>query len=171
MGGAGSVLIVVMLASSAAAGGKPPSIGSAAALGSQWGVVTSIQRTRERNRLVGGVPNSFHLSGRAIDIARRAGVRHAEVEAGLRRAGFVLLESLDEGDHSHFAFDLAASPAKAPPAPALQLASADADEATHCPSALQSLLDLKARRRPDHSETCTDPSLPTPKYKPLTLQD
>ncbi len=61
-------------------------------------------RSREHNRRVGGVPNSWHLFGRAMDIARRPGVRHAEVAAELRRQGFHLLESLDEGDHSHFAF-------------------------------------------------------------------
>jgi hypothetical protein len=170
MGGAGSILIALMLGSTAA-GGKPASIASAAALSSKWGIVTSVQRSPERNRLVGGVPNSFHLSGRAIDIARRPGVRHSEIEAELRRAGFVLIESLDEGDHSHFAFDLRASPRKAAADPPLQLASADTAEPTACPSALKSLLDLKARRRPDHGEGCADPSLPKPKYKPLSVDN
>jgi hypothetical protein len=58
----------------------------------------------ERNRLVGGVPNSYHLSGRAIDVARRPGVTHNQIAAALRSAGYNLIESLDEGDHSHFAF-------------------------------------------------------------------
>lgn len=79
-------------------------IRQAAALGAAWGRVTSTWRTPERNRAVGGVRNSFHLSGRAIDIARRPGVRHRDIEAAFRRAGYVLVESLDEGDHSHFAF-------------------------------------------------------------------
>lgn len=79
-------------------------IRQAAAIGAAWGRVTSTWRSAERNRAVGGVRNSFHLSGRAIDIARRAGVRHRDVEAAFRRAGYVLIESLDEGDHSHFAF-------------------------------------------------------------------
>ena len=55
--------------------------------------------------------NSYHLSGRAIDIARRAGVRHAEIEAAYRSAGYQLVEFLDEGDHSHFAFGRAESAA------------------------------------------------------------
>ena len=79
-------------------------LNAAAALGSHWGTVTSTFRTWEHNRLVGGVANSFHLVGRAIDIARRPGVRHADIAASFRNAGFTLIESLDEGDHSHFAF-------------------------------------------------------------------
>lgn len=77
---------------------------SAASLGSQWGRVTSTIRSREHNRRVGGVRNSFHLTGRAIDVARRPGVSHAQLAAAYRNAGYWLIESLDEGDHSHFAF-------------------------------------------------------------------
>jgi hypothetical protein len=66
--------------------------------------VTSTYRSPERNRRVGGVRNSFHLSGRAIDIARRPGVSHSAIAAAYRSAGYHLAESLDEGDHSHFAF-------------------------------------------------------------------
>lgn len=79
-------------------------MGFAADLGRRWGTVTSTRRTVEHNRKVGGVPNSFHLHGRAIDIARRPGVRHAQIEAAFRKAGYRIIESLDEGDHSHFAF-------------------------------------------------------------------
>ena len=82
----------------------------AALIGAQWGRVTSTVRSPEHNRRVGGVRNSFHLSGRAIDIARRPGVRHADIAAALRAAGYVLVESLDEGDHSHFAFGTGAAP-------------------------------------------------------------
>ena len=82
---------------------------AAAVIGSRWGRVTSLRRTAARNRAVGGVRNSYHLVGRAIDIARRAGVRHADIAAAYRRAGFTLVESLDEGDHSHFAFGTAPS--------------------------------------------------------------
>ena len=84
---------------------------SAAAIGARWGRVTSTYRSPAHNRRVGGVANSFHLSGRAIDIARRAGVRHAEIESAYRSAGYRLIESLDEGDHSHFAFGSAGRPA------------------------------------------------------------
>jgi hypothetical protein len=82
---------------------------SAAAIGEKWGRVTSTYRSPEHNRRVGGVRNSYHLSGRAIDIARRSGVRHAEIESAYRAAGYRLIESLDEGDHSHFAFGSAES--------------------------------------------------------------
>jgi hypothetical protein len=69
-----------------------------------FGVVTSTFRTIAHNREVGGVANSYHLLGRAIDIVRRPRISHAQIAAALRAAGYVLVESLDEGDHSHFAF-------------------------------------------------------------------
>ena len=53
------------------------------------------------------MPTSYHLFGRAIDVQRRRGVTHQMVDAALRRAGYALVESLDEGDHSHFAFAIA----------------------------------------------------------------
>ena len=83
---------------------------SVASLGSQWGRVTSTYRSPAHNRRVGGVRNSFHLSGRAIDTARRPGVSHAQIAAAFRNAGYRLIESLDEGDHSHFAFGTGAAP-------------------------------------------------------------
>ena len=86
---------------------------TAAGIGSQWGRVTSTVRSVARNRRVGGVRNSFHLSGRAIDIARRPGVTHAQIAAAYRNAGYRLIESLDEGDHSHFAFGTGAAPVSA----------------------------------------------------------
>jgi hypothetical protein len=82
----------------------------AARLGAAFGSITSIHRSPAHNRAVGGVPNSYHLQGRAIDIARRPGVSHARVAAVLRAAGYNLIESLDEGDHSHFAFGPAPDP-------------------------------------------------------------
>jgi hypothetical protein len=98
-------------------------------ISAKWGRVTSVHRSPEHNRRVGGVPNSYHLSGRAIDLARRPGVSHAQVAAALRAAGHNLVESLDEGDHSHFAFGRPGErprPAE-PAAPLVQLASADED--------------------------------------------
>lgn len=86
------------------AAGPRVDLRSVAGLGSQWGRVTSTIRSVAHNRRVGGVRNSFHLSGRAIDIARRPGVTHAQIAAAFRNAGYRLIESLDEGDHSHFAF-------------------------------------------------------------------
>ena len=81
----------------------------AARIAAAYGSVTSMYRTVAHNREVGGVPNSYHLQGRAIDVVRRPGVPHRQIDAALRSAGYVLLESLDEGDHSHFAFGSAAS--------------------------------------------------------------
>lgn len=54
--------------------------------------------------------NSYHLKGQAIDIARAPGVSHAQIEQAYRAAGYPIVESLDEGDHSHIAFGTA--PAK-----------------------------------------------------------
>ena len=84
--------------------GASASLSAAVAIASRLGRVTSTIRTLARNRAIGGARNSYHLSGRAIDVVPRAGVRHADIEAALRSAGFYLIESLDEGDHSHFAF-------------------------------------------------------------------
>ena len=84
--------------------GGSGNLSAAAGMGSRWGRVTSTYRTPKHNRRVGGVRNSYHLSGRAIDIARRPGVSHAQIAAAFRNAGYQLIESLDEGDHSHFAF-------------------------------------------------------------------
>jgi hypothetical protein len=84
--------------------GSTSTLSTAARIGSQLGRVTSMRRSAERNRRVGGVANSYHLRGRAIDIARKPGVTHAQIAAALRSAGYQLIESLDEGDHSHFAF-------------------------------------------------------------------
>lgn len=89
----------------------------AARLGSEWGRVTSTYRTPQHNRRVGGVRNSYHLSGRAIDIARRPGVTHGQIAAAFRRAGYHLIESLDEGDHSHFAFGMGGRRAQVASAP------------------------------------------------------
>ena len=79
-------------------------LSAAAAVGSRWGRVTSTYRTPAHNKRVGGVPGSFHTHGRAVDIARKPGVSHSQIAAAYRSAGFQLIESLDEGDHSHFAF-------------------------------------------------------------------
>ena len=75
-----------------------------ARIGGQWGRVTSTHRTPAHNRYVGGVANSYHLSGQAIDIARRPGVSHWQIVAAYRDAGYAMIEALDEGDHTHLAF-------------------------------------------------------------------
>jgi hypothetical protein len=84
--------------------GRAVDMADVSRIGARWGQVTSTFRTAAHNRDVGGVPNSYHLRGRAIDIARRPGVSHSQIAAAYRAAGYSLAESLDEGDHSHFAF-------------------------------------------------------------------
>lgn len=127
-------------------------LNAAATIGSRWGTVTSTSRTPRHNRLVGGAPNSFHLTGRAIDIARRPGVRHADIEASYRKAGFVLVESLDEGDHSHFAFGANRSAAvhllRRKPRPG---------ETAGCPPIAQAHHAALGRRRPDRTDDCAIP--------------
>ena len=76
----------------------------AARVAGRFGHITSTWRSVAHNRAVGGVPNSYHLQGRALDVVRRRDVSHWEIASALRQAGFHLIESLDEGDHSHFAF-------------------------------------------------------------------
>jgi len=100
----------------AASSAEPP---SAIRIATAFGAITSTWRSVAHNRAVGGVPNSYHLQGRAIDIARRPGVTHRQIDSALRTAGFNLIESLDEGDHSHFAFGPANGRAEALPAAVL----------------------------------------------------
>ena len=68
-------------------------LNAAAGIGSRWGRVTSTYRTPQHNRRVGGVRNSYHIRGRAIDIARRPGVTHSQIAASFRNAGYQLIES------------------------------------------------------------------------------
>ena len=84
--------------------GRAVDLAEISQIGARWGQVTSTFRTPAHNRHVGGVANSYHLRGRAIDIARRPGISHSQIAAAYRAAGYSLAESLDEGDHSHFAF-------------------------------------------------------------------
>lgn len=62
--------------------------------------VTSTLRSPERNRRVGGVKNSFHLTGRARDSVPPPGMSMAEYAARLRamNPGY---EVINEGDHVH----------------------------------------------------------------------
>jgi hypothetical protein len=107
--------------------GRAVDIGSVRQIGSRWGQVTSTYRSPEHNRRVGGVANSYHLRGRAIDIARRPGVTHWQIAAAYRSAGYSLAESLDEGDHSHFAFG---APKHHSPRPQAKMVAVAADEKT-----------------------------------------
>jgi hypothetical protein len=97
---------------------------SAVRIAATYGVITSTYRSVAHNRAVGGVPNSHHLVGHALDVVRRPGVTHGQIAAAFTSAGYHLIESLDEGDHSHFAFELPVTaafkkqPALLQPAPA-----------------------------------------------------
>ena len=106
------VLVATAGEAATAAPGGPPAprkqassdVVSAVQLAAAFGTVTSVFRSVAHNQAVGGVRNSYHLNGQAIDVARRPGVSHQAVEAALIGAGYQIIESLDEGDHSHFAF-------------------------------------------------------------------
>lgn len=142
---------------------EAPAMSSAVELGARWGVVTSVRRSPAHNRAVGGAPGSFHLAGRAIDIARRPGVRHAAIEAAYRNAGYVLVESLDEGDHSHFAFGNAHE--KRPAARiSVRFATAEPTTAPACSATDASAL---GRRRPGQEHDCLKTPEPETRYKPL----
>lgn len=95
-------------------------VANAAALGSRFGTVTSATRSPEHNAEVGGQPNSYHLRGPAVDIARAPGITHQQIVNAYTSAGYKLVEHLDEGDHTHIAWTSApiaagkGSAAKAP---------------------------------------------------------
>lgn len=139
-----------------------PAMSGAVAIGAKWGIVTSVLRSPAHNRAVGGAPNSWHLHGRAIDIARRAGVRHAQVEAAFRSAGYRLIESLDEGDHSHFAFGLPGGAPRPPLSPLLRLAEAAGEPV--CPVKDPAVL---GRRRPGAEDVCLNEAASEAKYRPI----
>lgn len=118
-----------LFAAPAAAAGRPTplsfrdqaaEVNAASRFLSAYGTVTSTFRTVAHNRAVGGVPNSYHLLDRAIDLARHPGFTHRQIEAALLKAGYNLVESLDEHDHSHFAFasvGIARTPVREAPEP------------------------------------------------------
>lgn len=62
--------------------------------------VTSTRRSPARNRAVGGVANSFHLSGRARDSLPPPGMSMERYAAELQRLN-PHLEVINEGDHVH----------------------------------------------------------------------
>ncbi|HEX8442463.1 MAG TPA: D-Ala-D-Ala carboxypeptidase family metallohydrolase [Allosphingosinicella sp.] len=142
----------------------PGAMQGAVSLAAKWGAVTSVYRSPSHNRAVGGAPNSWHLQGRAIDIARRPGVAHAQLDAAFRRAGYVLIESLDEGDHSHFAFGLPGSAPRPSLSPLLRMAAAAPPPA--CPVTDPAVL---GRRRPGAEDVCLNEAASEAKYKPIAL--
>ena len=61
---------------------------------------TSGRRTEEGNRLVGGVPNSAHLTGDAADFTPRRGETMGQLAARLRQM-FPGARVINEGNHVH----------------------------------------------------------------------
>lgn len=64
------------------------------------GVPSSVRRTPKGNEKVGGVANSDHLSGDAVDFMPPAGMSMRELEAEARKY-FPGMYVLNEGDHVH----------------------------------------------------------------------
>jgi hypothetical protein len=62
--------------------------------------ITSTARSAAKNRAVGGVANSYHLSGRARDSVPPPGMSMAAYAAQLQRLN-PHLEVINEGDHVH----------------------------------------------------------------------
>lgn len=67
-----------------------------------FGRMSSGRRTVRGNALVGGVPNSDHLSGDAADFVPAQGQSMRELEAQAR-AHFPGAHIINEGDHIHVA--------------------------------------------------------------------
>jgi len=61
--------------------------------------VTSGYRTAEHNAAVGGVPNSRHLSGQAVDLVPKPGESMAQLYERVR--GVPGVKAINEGDHVH----------------------------------------------------------------------
>ena len=80
--------------------------------------ITSGRRSPERNRAVGGQPNSYHLRGQAFDLTPAPGQSMADLERQLRQSGLPFAELLNEGDHIHVAWNGQADGGPAPAAPA-----------------------------------------------------
>lgn len=64
--------------------------------------ITSGARTPEHNAAVGGVPNSMHLAGQALDFTLPNGMTSNDVRAALQSKGLPVTEFLDEGTHIHW---------------------------------------------------------------------
>lgn len=62
--------------------------------------MTSTLRSAAHNAKVGGVPNSFHLTGQARDSVPPKGMSMSDYAAQLRRLN-PGLDVINEGDHVH----------------------------------------------------------------------
>jgi hypothetical protein len=97
---------------------KAPQISAPQALAEMFprATVTSGARTPEHNAAVGGVPNSYHLKGQAVDLKPPAGMTTGQFAAAIKASGIPLEEVIDEGNHVHVAW---ADGAQAPAGPEL----------------------------------------------------
>jgi len=66
--------------------------------------ITSSKRTPEHNAEVGGVPNSQHISGTAVDVVLPQGITFDNFKKALQDSGIKTSELIDEGDHVHVAW-------------------------------------------------------------------
>lgn len=65
-------------------------------------IVTSGYRSHTHNKRVGGVPNSYHTKGRAIDFVLPKG-KNKEAIAIIKSLNIPTIELIDEGNHIHIA--------------------------------------------------------------------
>lgn len=85
--------------------------------------ITSGQRTPEHNAAVGGVPDSMHLSGQAVDFVPPKGTTKEQVAAALDKAGLPHTELIDEGTHIHWGWGGKGDAGQQTSAPSPQYAS------------------------------------------------
>lgn len=64
--------------------------------------ITSEQRSPEHNAEVGGVPNSMHIPGQAVDFVPPPGTSLAQVRSALQAKGLPISELIDEKTHIHW---------------------------------------------------------------------
>lgn len=64
--------------------------------------ITSQERSAVHNAAVGGVPDSMHLTGQAMDFVLPKGMTAAQVKSQLVAQGYPITEFLDEGNHVHW---------------------------------------------------------------------
>lgn len=66
-------------------------------------IVTSTLRSPQHNAAVGGVPNSKHLTGQAVDFVPQ-GMSMADAAARLQQSGIPTTQILNEGNHIHVSY-------------------------------------------------------------------
>lgn len=80
-------------------------------------VISSGQRTPAHNAAVGGVPNSMHIPGQAVDFVLPKGMSFDQVKQQFAAAGVPTTELLNEGDHVHWGWGQKSSAPTSGPAP------------------------------------------------------